>query len=157
MCPGGSQQNSPEILIEVRYKVSLNNCAHLESHLPKVQCDSSSLDLNLKHYSVYLWSKTPGDFPLNLEPVPSVLATRPSNVITWPHLWPRLVNEQILWELGFTEVPAYQELSHASSIWSFWHKAILTYIEYICTWASGNAVILPFELTGLTCPFWMEG
>lgn len=45
--------------------------AHLESILPEGQCNSSNLELNLKNSSVYLWSKTPGDCPLDLEPIAS--------------------------------------------------------------------------------------
>ena len=36
--------------------------------LSKGQCNSSNLDLNFENSSFYLWSKTPGDCPLDLEP-----------------------------------------------------------------------------------------
>lgn len=124
--------------------------AHLESIFPKVQCDSDNLDLSLKHCNVYLDQKLQISFWI-WNPEPSVMIQDPVtlNVIALSHLWPGLVSSTDHVGARIYLIPAHQKVYHISNIWSLWHKAIIIYSEYICTWTSSNAIILSFQLTGL--------
>lgn len=110
--------------------------AHLESILPKVQCNSSKLDLNLKHSSVYLQSraqyhscKTPNT---EIDHMITLLARAYEQA---DHVGPMIYPIQFI-----KSFPRCQASDR--------YVSKETQMTYMATLASGNAIILSFELAG---------
>lgn len=126
--------------------------------LSKVQCNSSNLDLNFQNSSFDLWSKTPGDCHLDLEPRASCYICRTPSAEGGSH------DEQAMWQLELTQSSSSKVFPGAKHLifpinkktqYTVTCKDNVYHIKFQIL--SGNTVILSFELTDPAFLHWRVG
>lgn len=164
--PDKSSLNSNSYKIILTYIYT--PCSFRE-HPPKSLVQFKQPWPNVKTLHVYLWSKTPGDFLLGLEPKAQwhsckTPSTECDHVIT-PSAG--LMNEESTWELGFTQFQLTESFPRGQASDLSSHKETQVHSDFngygrsinglkytilnsICIGSSAcdSAIILSFELTG---------